>query len=95
MRGRACLAALLVATTCGCATTQETVGAVVMGGGALTAGMGVGLSMDGHPKGQPDVVTRRADPSVGIPVAMAGAALLVAGFVIYITAPHEHAKKDN
>lgn len=79
-----------IAVLGGCANTQEAIGGTMMAVGAGTTFIGVGDSLDGHPRNEPNVVTRRGDPSEDIPIAMAGGILFVAGGIIYLTASQHH-----
>jgi predicted small secreted protein len=74
----------------GCANTQQAIGGTMMAVGGCTTMIAVGDSMDGHPRNQPDVVSRRGDPSTDIPIAMAGGVLFIVGGIIYLTAPKHH-----
>jgi hypothetical protein len=82
------LTALVVLT--GCTSTQQYIGGGLMAVGAATTVIAVGDSMDGHPRSQPDVVSRRGDPRTDIPIAMVGAAVFIVGGVIFLTAPKHH-----
>jgi hypothetical protein len=60
-------------------------------GGAMIA---IGDSMDGHPKNHPEVVSRRGDPNVGIPIAITGAVVFVVGAIVFFAVPtHNDAKR--
>ncbi len=81
---------LLLLILTGCANTQQAIGGGIMAVGATTAMIAVGDSIDGHPRNQPDVVSRRGDPSTDIPIAIGGTVLFIVGGVIYLTAPTHH-----
>lgn len=92
-RAASLFAILLSLQASACATTQEKIGGgiFVVGMGAST--YGIADSVDQHPRGRPDVTTRRADPNVGIPLAIAGAALVAIGGTIWLAAQHHsHAR---
>lgn len=87
MPHRAISIGTLLVVLSGCAANnQQYVGATMGIGGGGAAMVGIGIAIDGHPKGHPEIVTRAGNPSVGVPVAMAGAVVSLVGLIVYLTA---------
>ena len=74
----------------GCSSTQQAFCGVVTAVGAATTVIAVGDSMDGHPRNQPNVVSRRGDPHTDIPIAMTAAAVFIVGGIIFLAGGKHH-----
>lgn len=79
---------LLVVFASGCATAgqQRTVGTAMGLSGVGATTIGIGVTLDGHPRGHPEIVSRQGNPAVGIPITMVGAVLGIVGLIVYVTA---------
>lgn len=79
----------------GCGTTARTAGFLMAAAGGTAGMIGIAISSDGHPKGEPDVISRRGTPQTGVPIAMTGAIVFVAGLILGLASPsHAHADSD-